>query len=153
MDGTATVFSGSLVSSAWKGCFHEHKREKQKTCIFFAVFCINSLAKVERVHTALLATQLFFSLGFVLISQAGRCRACKLRWWSRPQETMSFSRVKIINVSITCLIRWLKFTTKCVSRDVNSGKGDSSEIKGLCFGLFGVVLFLSFKVNSVAHLF
>lgn len=126
---------------------------KKNPCIFYAEFQNNCLANVKRVHTALLETQLFFSLGFMLMSQAGRCRSHKPRWWSRPQETMSFSRLKIINVSITCLIRWLKFPTKCVSRDVNSEKEDSSEIKGLCFGLFGVVLFLPFKLNSVALLF
>lgn len=48
---------------------------KKNPCVFYAVFQINCLAKVERVHTALLETA-FFSLEFVLMSQAGRCRSC-----------------------------------------------------------------------------
>lgn len=80
-----------------------------------------------------------FSLSFVLMSQAGRCRSYTFRWWSRPQETPSFSRLEIINVSITCLIRWLKSPTKHVSRDANCEKEDSSELECLflfCLGLF-----------------
>lgn len=114
---------------------------KKNKCVFYRVFQINCLAKVERVHTAP-SEIAFFSSGFVLMSHVGRCRPCKFRWWSRPRETLSFSMLEIINVSITCLIRWLKSPTKLVSRDANSEKEDSSEIEGLCLVLFGVVLVL-----------
>lgn len=146
--GTATMSSASLLSSAWEGCFHEHKGKKKTNCIFYTVFQSVVLLK-RRGFTQLSQKQPVFSLGFVLMSQTGRCRSCKFRWRSRPRETPSFSRLEIINVSITCLIRWLKSPTKHGSRDTNSEKEGSSEI-GSCFVLFGVVLVLPFKVNLIA---
>lgn len=51
---------------------------KKNKCVFYRVFQINCLAKVERVHTAP-SEIAFFSSGFVLMSHVGRCRPCKFR--------------------------------------------------------------------------